>query len=60
MRNLSGTTTSIVVPTLAVIGLGLTASTYAGGASGRTVAPAAGTGTPPPTLPRPRDFVDVV
>jgi hypothetical protein len=60
MRNLSRATARIVVPTLAVIGLGLTASTYAGGASGPTVAPAAGTGTPPPTLPRPRDFVDVV
>lgn len=61
MRKSTRRTAAIGVAAVAVAGLGLAASAYAGGTAVRTTAPAATADTPPPpTLPRPRDFVDVV
>jgi hypothetical protein len=61
MRIPSRTTAIVVVPTLAAIGLGLTASAYAGDTAVHATASTTDTSNPPPpSLPRPRDFVDVV
>lgn len=62
MRKSTRRTASIAVSAVAAAGLGLAASAHAGGTVVRTTANAATAADtpPPPTLPRPRDFVDVV
>ena len=59
MRTSLRRTAAIAVPATA-LGLVVTASAFAGGPAARTGAQAESASPPPPTLPRPRDFVDVV
>ena len=54
------TTAAVAASAVAAIGLGLAASAYAGDTPARAAVPTASDTPPPPNLPRPRDFVDVV
>jgi hypothetical protein len=59
VRTFTRRTAAMAVSAVAAVGLGLAASAYAGSSAVRTAA-TAGSTPPPPTLPRPRDFVKVV